>query len=152
MLTGASLNMRHRRIFDRLRRRRMSSRRQHNPAKGYLTDFGVSRTSSRLPMGRPLFSVGSFFYVVINLFILPDNNPSGFVGGGLLNHLPLHKGGTPPVAANGRSRVSLRLGPLAALTVHWTVIHYRSCRFATPAPTKRHRRIFDRLGRKATVA
>ena len=27
--------------------------------------------------------------------------------------------------------VSLRLGPLAVLTVHRTVIHYRSCRFAT---------------------
>ena len=35
----------------------------------------------------------------------------------------------------GRSGVSLRLGPLAVLTVHRTVIHCRSCRFATPAPT-----------------
>ena len=30
-----------------------------------------------------------------------------------------------------RGRVSLRLGPLAVLTVHRTVIHCRSCRFAT---------------------
>ena len=40
---------------------------------------------------------------------------------------------------NGTSRVSLRLGPLAVLTVHRTVIHCRSCRFATPSPTTTQR-------------
>ena len=35
----------------------------------------------------------------------------------------------------GTSWISLRLGPLAVLTVYRTVIHCRSCRFATPSPT-----------------
>ena len=36
-----------------------------------------------------------------------------------------------PEADREGAEVSLRRGPLAALTVHRTVIHSRSCRFAT---------------------
>ena len=43
--------------------------------------------------------------------------------------------GLAPDVFIGASRVSLRLGPLAVLTPHWGVIHYRSCRFATSPPT-----------------
>ena len=48
--------------------------------------------------------------------------------------------------AFGRSRVSLRLGPLAVLTVHRTVIHCRSCRFATPTPTTTYRHKINTVG------
>ena len=66
-----------------------------------------------------------------------------FVGRGAVTpQAPLREGGaavggggsaaiTPSDLANARLPVSLRLGPLAALTAHWAVIHYRSCRFAT---------------------
>ena len=47
----------------------------------------------------------------------------GYVGDGVLD--------VPSKSVHGGSNVSLRLGPLAVLTVHRTVIHCRSCRFAT---------------------
>ena len=48
----------------------------------------------------------------------------------------------PTLVLHCRGGVSLRLGPLAVLTVRRTVIHYRSCRFATLRPPVRLRTIF----------